>query len=105
MRQIDVRCHRKTATTLLAATLVSGITFAAAPSQAGLIPGGPSTRGDCYIEFDIAGGGGSNRLTCVDGDPACDTDGQCGNGCTFSIKLCVNQSNVSGCTPAPFRMT
>jgi len=69
-----------------------------------LIPGGGDNRSDCYVEFDVQGATGtSNHVTCTDGDPACDTDGQCQNICTFSVRLCVNQTNISGCTPKPFK--
>src|SRR5690349_11094997 len=77
--------------------------FVADVAGAGLIPGGGKSSTDCLVEWDVQGESGSNRITCQDGDPNCDTDGQCQNTCTFSIRLCVNQANVSGCTPSAFK--
>src|SRR5579862_1132598 len=71
-------------------------------SRAELIPG-PGKTG-CYAEFDVAGATDTkNHQTCTDGDPTCDTDGQCQGSCTFFIQLCVNQTNVAGCTPSAFK--
>jgi len=76
--------------------LVSGV------SRAGLIPG-PGKAG-CYAEFDVTGATDiKNHQSCTDGDPTCDTDGQCQNTCTFFVQLCVNQTNVTGCTPSAFK--
>ena len=71
--------------------------------SAGLLPGGKNSKSDCYIELDVKGASGTNKATCTDGDPACDTDGQCQGTCTFSVKVCLNQSNVSACTPSTFK--
>ena len=77
--------------------LVAGV------SRAGLIPGPGKTTG-CYAEFDVAGATTTdNHQTCTDGDPTCDTDGQCEGTCTFFIQLCVNQTNVTGCAPSAFK--
>ena len=76
--------------------------LAAGVSTAGLIPG-PGKTG-CYAEFDVAGATTTDpHQNCTDGDPTCDTDGQCQGACTFFIQLCVNQTNVAGCTPSAFR--
>jgi len=75
--------------------LVAGV------SHAGLIPGLGKTG--CYAEFDVAGATDTkNHQSCTDGDPTCDMDGQCQGSCTFFIQLCVNQTNVTGCTPSAF---
>jgi hypothetical protein len=72
--------------------------LAGAPTvQAALIPGGGKKAADCYVELDVQGATGSPRLACVDGDPACDTDGQCQGVCTFAVGVCLNQTNVAGC--------
>ena len=43
------------------------------------------------------------RVTCVDGDPACDADGVEGQ-CTFHVALCLNNTDARlPCTPAPIR--
>ena len=71
--------------------------------SAGLLPGGKNSRSDCYIELDVQGASGTNKATCTDGDPTCDTDGKCQGTCTFSVKVCLDQTNVAGCTPATFK--
>jgi len=77
--------------------------FVADVARAGLIPGGGKSSTDCLVEWDVQGFSGSNRVSCMDGDPNCDTDGQCQGTCTFSIRLCVNQTNISACTPSAFK--
>ncbi|HEV7731856.1 MAG TPA: DUF4394 domain-containing protein [Candidatus Binatia bacterium] len=71
-----------------------------AVARGDLVPGGGKAASDCYLEFDVFGASGSPKVTCIDGDPACDTDGQCQGVCTFAVGICVNQTNVAGCTPA-----
>src|ERR1041384_7714778 len=71
-----------------------------------LVPGGGSGKSDCYIEYDIKGApaGDKNKISCLDGDPACDATPSGANGCddtcTFSIALCPNQTdpNLPKCT-------
>src|SRR5438105_926995 len=83
--------------------LAAGIALLlATPVAAGLIPGGADVRSDCYVEFDVQGASGSSTVTCMDGDPACDSDGQCTGTCTFRVALCPNQTDPSlpKCTPS-----
>jgi uncharacterized delta-60 repeat protein len=73
----------------------------------GRIPGGGSTKGDCYAELGVFGIDNASELVqknkivlCTDGD-ACDT-GACGDGeCDVRLVLCINQldSNLPECTP------
>jgi hypothetical protein len=75
-----------------------------AASFAELVPGGGPTKSDCYIELDVTGATNvakSKIVTCSEGDPTCDTDGAANNTCVFTVALCPNQTNVTGCTPAP----
>ena len=76
-----------------------------AHGRATVIPGGGPTKTDCYMEFDVKGSvtpaTKANKITCTDGDPTCDTDGLCDGTCTFSIRLCPNQTGLAGCTPHP----
>src|SRR4029077_11592868 len=71
-------------------------------AAAGLIPGGGTLRSDCYVEFDVQGASVLKTVTCTDGDPSCDNDGQCDGTCSFSVALCPNQtdSSVPSCTPS-----
>lgn len=79
---------------LLAATL-----WPSANAVAAVVPGGGSSASDCYGAFDVRGADGTSRkVACVDGDPACDGDGQCQGTCTFDVAVCLNQA---GCTARP----
>jgi hypothetical protein len=84
---------------------IAVLLFSPQLGSAGLLPGGKNMRSDCYVELDVEGASGTNKATCTDGDPACDTDGQCQGTCTFAVKVCLNQTNVSQCTPSPFKKT
>ncbi len=44
---------------------------------------------------------GSRRITCRDGDPACDDDGAADGVCTVSATLCLD---VGGCAAAPIQV-
>jgi sugar lactone lactonase YvrE len=63
-------------------------------------PGGGSRKTDCFLEFNSGIGSGS-RITCKDGDPACDLDAT-PRQCTVAVKLCfgVADPRLSKCTPA-----
>ena len=91
------RFHAKlVGTAAVAGFLVAGV------AGARLIPGGGNAHSDCFVELDVSGAtSDSNHITCTDGDPTCDVDGQCQGTCTFSIAVCVDQTNVSGCMPKP----
>ncbi len=82
---------------------VAGVLAIASTGGAVLVPGGGSATSDCYVEFDVRGALGTNKVTCTDGDPACDADGQCQGTCTFEVGVCLNQTNVAGCTPTPLK--
>ena len=83
--------------------LVSIGVMVAPPTGAGLIPAGTKTATDCYGEFDVQGAAGTNVVTCIDGDPTCDMDGLCQGICMFDVAVCLNQTNIPGCTPAPLK--
>src|SRR5262245_23690807 len=83
------------------ALAVAVVLTLAAPGQGGLVPGGGRPASDCYGEFNVEGATGTSKIVCTDGDPACDTDGQCQGACTFRVALCLNQANVPACTPKP----
>jgi hypothetical protein len=80
-----------------------------APVRATLIEGEGNPKSNCYAEFDVDGGtisgNNHNKVTCTDGDPSCDTDGACDGACTFKVRLCVNQTNIPACMPAPLKKT
>jgi hypothetical protein len=71
----------RTAVAALAFLLVAG-----PPVHAHIAGGGPATT-DCYVEFEDVDPTTSVRVDCLDGDPSCDHDGECGTGCTFRVPL------------------
>jgi hypothetical protein len=78
-----------------------------ARADAALIPGGGPPRSDCYLEFDVQGRALTSRtVECTDGDPSCDLDGECDEGCRFGVAVCLNQHDpaLPNCTP-PFPPT
>jgi hypothetical protein len=58
--------------------------------------GGPSST-DCFLAFGAAPG---KVITCTDGDPTCDVDGQIDGTCTFGLTACTNVS-VGACSATP----
>src|SRR5262245_29799778 len=101
MRKQESRLWFSTVRVIAAVIFILGFGRA---GSAGLFAGGGKRASDCYAEFNVKGtAAGTNKLTCVDGDPACDSDGLCQGTCTFSLSVCVNQSNVVGCSPKPFK--
>ena len=65
------------------------------------IRGGGPAKSDCYSEFEVGGVTSTGtRIECTDGD-ACDADHTCDGTCTFDVGLCLNQTDVATCTPAP----
>jgi hypothetical protein len=79
--------------------------FGASQSSAVIILGGGNPTTDCLSVFDVNANvlpTKPTRIDCIDGDPACDTDGACGNGCNFSVRLCVNVTTPS-CSPSALK--
>jgi len=98
------------ASNLLFAAALASAAFVARPAAALLIPGGPtkSAAADCYGELSVEplsesavtlNEKGVPTVTCSDGDDTCDLDTQVDGTCTFGVSVCINQTNVEGCTP------
>jgi DNA-binding beta-propeller fold protein YncE len=49
---------------------------------------------ECLVAWRAGGSQSAARVTCRDGDPACDLDGVADGGCTFGVALCVD---LPGC--------
>jgi sugar lactone lactonase YvrE len=67
------------------------------------IPGGGPAKKDCFGEFKfktaLPGSVPAPRITCTDGDPACDADDVNGQ-CTFRLSLCLNNEDARlSCSP------
>lgn len=62
------------------------------------VPGGGSRRADCLVEF---GGVPGQRARCIDGDPACDSDGAVNGACRFAVTTCLGlaDADLPRCTP------
>ena len=79
------------------------VTFALATAAvATIVPGSGRAISNCYAVLDVEGTRAlttSRLLTCEDGDPSCDLDGQCNDQCLFGLSICINQPSLAGCTP------
>ncbi len=96
------------------------VTTTPTPTPAGLcttlslanpcVPGGPASATGCYLEWALTPvptrAGNSipkNKLSCAEGDPACDFDPDTSNhSCTFHVRLCLNNADprLTRCHPA-----
>jgi hypothetical protein len=61
------------------------------------VAGGGTKKTDCYSEFDGITPTKGSKVSCVDGDPACDSDGTCTGTCTFKITVCSHQTDIAAC--------
>lgn len=87
----------------LLVVLVS-VPAAAEPGPFARFRGGGSNRTDCMLVTEVAGVAAQPRArttVCTDGDPACDADGVANNACLFSVRICLDAADQSGCTPEP----
>ena len=98
-----LRLRRWRRTSIVAGVVTLGLTLGPAPQAAAThVPGGGSKKADCYSEFDTQGDTITGVVVqCTDGDSSCDSDGAANGACVFTVALCVNQTDVSGCTPMP----
>jgi len=67
-----------------------------------ILPGSGRAISNCYAVLDVEGTRAittSRLLTCEDGDPSCDLDGECNDQCLFGLSICINQPGMAGCTP------
>ena len=73
-------------------------------------PGGSKRKVDCLLEWKLPGvlsggkGAAPRKLTCTEGDPACDVDPDTTNGeCRVRVGLCTNvvDARVRDCVPLP----
>lgn len=72
---------------------------------AGVVAGGGSARTDCLAVFDAAANVPAppkvpRHVDCVDGDPLCDSDAVRNGRCVFDLRVCVNSTDVAGCSPS-----
>ncbi|TMB58270.1 MAG: hypothetical protein E6J56_03330 [Deltaproteobacteria bacterium] len=91
-------------TPLFAAALALGL---AAPTFAGMIEGDGKGKAanDCMVELSIDATPTPTgpAITCSDCDGTCDADATQDDQCSFAVKLCVNQTGDSACTPTALK--
>jgi len=85
----------------IALAICSATSLAAPPAGALEVGGGGSRRRDCLATFDAAvnlPAGKPKHVRCVDGDPACDSDGVVNGLCSFEVSVCANSTFEPECT-------
>src|SRR5437899_2482255 len=80
---------------LAAVLLTSALASAQCPSTC--TGGGGPAATDCFLAY---GGAPAKVVTCTEGDPSCDLDGQIDGVCTFGLTACTNVS-VGSCSATP----
>jgi len=85
----------RTPTALVLVVLLAGIALAHCPGDDCIAGGGPAAT-DCFVAFT---GIPSTTVSCIDGDPGCDTDRKIDGACTLGLEACVNVSGLPSCTP------
>ncbi len=90
---------------VVAAALGSGFLLMALAAEAVVVSGGGSKTTDCMAIFEAVGANHPappkvpKNIDCIDGDPACDTDGLRNGECIFSLQVCLNWTALPDCTP------
>jgi cysteine-rich repeat protein len=73
-----------------------------------LLFSGGQTRNSCMAEWriklangQVSGGFPLRTQSCIDGDPACDDDGQADGNCTFDVEVCADEidARLPKCNP------
>jgi len=85
------------ATGFVAALLVL---FTSGVASATIVPGGGPRSLDCLAVFEtpVALAPNVRQIRCVDGDPACDADGEVNGECRFPISVCANYTGEASCS-------
>ena len=74
----------------------------AVPAAAIIVGGGGSQTTDCLVVFDAPANdpvSAPRSVRCVDGDPACDSDGAINGTCAIEVAVCAKSTFDAGCTP------
>lgn len=71
-----------------------------AVASATIVPGGGPRSLDCLAVFEtpVVLAPNVRQIRCVDGDPACDADGEVNGECRFPISVCANYSGEASCS-------
>src|SRR5438552_8094058 len=94
---------RQRSRAIVAGAAALALTLGALSSAGGdLVSGNGTPKSDCYVELDVNGAAdkttGNHIVSCSDGDPTCDADGLPNDTCVFTVAVCANQTNVTGCS-------
>jgi hypothetical protein len=88
-----VRFARRATGLVLLCALARAVDAACPPD---CVPGGGPPTTDCFVAWS---GIPENVFTCVDGDPACDSDGRVDGTCTLPLEACINVAGLTPCVP------
>ncbi len=81
--------------------VLAAVLACAAPAAAVIVGGGGSASKDCLVVFEAPANdplGAPRSVRCVDGDPACDSDGSINGICSIEISVCLNSTFNPACT-------
>jgi len=84
---------------LAGSVFVLVLVLVASDASATVVAGGGSRAVDCLAVFEtpVALPNNVRQIRCVDGDPACDADGEVNGECRFPITACANFSGEPKC--------
>ena len=76
------------------------LVLVASDARATIVLGGGPRSVDCLAVFDtpVALANNVRQIRCVDGDPACDADGEVNGECRFPIAVCANSTAEPKCS-------
>jgi hypothetical protein len=84
--------------------IVVSMLVVAVPASAEIVRGGGSIKSDCVMVLDVPGANKPalprtpKMVDCIDGDPACDDDGQRNGECVFPLRACINSTALPDCS-------
>ena len=79
--------------------LLAALLGLSASSWAVVVGGGGSPTTDCLAVYDAPfNAAPKSNVTCVDGDPMCDSDGVVNGICAIPVTVCANSTAIAGCT-------
>lgn len=88
---------------LASSVLLAGVLAWAGPASSVVTGGGGGASKDCMSVYDAPINFPTSKpkhVSCVDGDPACDSDGVVDGICSIAVSVCANSSfNPSQCGP------
>lgn len=77
-------------------TSTTGVGGSTTSTTAPIFPGTGNPSSECFVTTSGLAATSDGRVTCVDGDPACDADGTANRACVFRFAVCVAET-LPGC--------